>query len=233
MKKIVGFVFILLFFAASFPASDLSVFYDHRNSFSYGVRNQDRDETDKGLENLKNDYNVFSGWRLQYFADRWFFNKMYQYEAAANILNEDFERAEELLKNHEDDYYASYMLGIAKFKTLHFAYQQAMLEKDKKQMSAILNFVLEKVRPDFERCVRQGPGPADNFNCSFNYDLTSDPASAQKSLQSQKPKPRYVLGSPDGRLPVSGDEEPGEKESPGLNPDEKKKAGKGGARRVG
>jgi len=182
-----GLVLSVLFFGVSFLASDLSVFYGHFNSFSYSVRNYDRDEAVQGLENLKSDYGVFSSWKLRYFADRYFFNETYRYEAAVSILNENFEKAvNEDLKNREDDYYASYMLGIAKFKILHIAFQQAMAKKDKKQMAAILGLVLKQVRPDFEKCVKNGPGPAGNFNCSFDYDITSDPKSTQKALMNQK-----------------------------------------------
>jgi len=225
------FVFAVLSFVVSFPASGLSVFYGHLNSFSYGVRNYDRDEVEKGLKNLENDYNVFSGWKLRYFADRWLFDKMYRYEAAVSIVNEDYEKAEETLKDHGDDYYASYMLGIAKFKTLRPAFQQATAKKDKEQMAAILVLVLKEVSPDFEKCVKEGPGPADNFNCSFDYDLTSNPESALKALMSQKPVPQYVLGIPGGKNPNDG--EPEKKGPPRLNPNEKKDSGQGGSQKVG
>lgn len=230
----IGFIFVVLFFIVSFLAADVGKFYSHLHLFSHSVRNYDRDEAGKGLENLKNDYNVFSTRKLQYFADQFLFDKMYRYEAAVSILNEDYEKAErEDLRGHEDDYYGSYMLGIAKFKALHPAFQQAMAKKNKKQMAAILDLILKEVKPDFEKCVKNGPGPVGNFNCSFDYDLTSDPESALKALMSQKPMPKFILALPDGKDKKPGGKKPDKKGPPALSPDEKKDAGQGGAKKVG
>ncbi len=232
-----GFILSVLVLGASFLASDLSVFFSHLNSFSYSVRNHDRDEAVQGLENLKSDYNVFSSRKLQYFADRWLFNKMYRYEAAVSILNENFEKVlNEDLKNRDDDYYVSYMRGIAEFKILRIAFQQAMAKKDKKQMAAIHKLVLERARPHFEKCVKEGPGPAKNFNCSYDYDITSNSSAAMKALMSQEPEPQYILAPPspaDKEKKSPGGKEPDKKGPPQLTPDEKKNAGRGGAKKVG
>ena len=235
----ISFIFVILCFVASFPVLDIGNFYSHLHSFSYDVRNHNRDDAQKGLENLKGDYNVFSSWKLQYFADRYLFDKTYRYEAAVSILNENYEKAEnEDLKNREDDYYTSYMLGIAKFKVLHLAFQQAKAKKDKKQMTVILGLILEEVRLNFEKCVKEGPGPAGNFNCSFDYDLTSDPKSALKALMSQKPKQKFILGLPDNQDKDPGNKKPSGKKPdkkgpPQLSPGEKKEASQGGAKKVG
>ena len=67
-----------------------------------------------------------------------------------------------------------------------------------------------------KKCVKEGPGPAGNFNCSFDYDLTSDPKSALKALMSQKPKQKFILGLPDNQ-----DKDPGNKKPSGKKPDKK------------
>ncbi|MBI2058052.1 MAG: hypothetical protein HYT63_03700 [Candidatus Yanofskybacteria bacterium] len=230
----VGLVFVFLSFLASFLASDVSKFYGHLNKFSYSVRNYDHDEAKLSLADMKSDYNSFVAWKMQYFADKFLFKEANLREAAVAILAEDYEKVEKVnLKDEENNHLASYMLGIAKFKALHAAFQQAMAKNDKKQMDTILGLVLEEVRSDFKKCVEKGPGPGDNFNCSFNYDLTSDPNSAKKALMNQKSKPKYVLGPPDGKEKAEDGKEKGKKEPLGLTPNEKKEAGQGGAKKVG
>ncbi|MEK7117423.1 MAG: hypothetical protein AAB861_01475 [Patescibacteria group bacterium] len=226
----VGLLFAVLLFLFSFPVSWLADYYAHLNQFSYGVKSYDRDEAQKILETLKEDYNHFVKWKLQYPADRFLFTKMYLYEAAVSVLNEDYEKVEkDDLKNREG-WEANYILGISKFWALHAAFQEAMIKKDKAKMVLILGIVVEQVKSDFEKCVMNGPGPAENFNCSFDYDLTSDPNAAIKALVSPKPQTKYLFG-PDGKkMPgQTGDK----KAPPQLMPGDKKDAGQGGARKVG
>ena len=226
----IGLVISVLALLLSFPVSWLADYFTHLNQFSHGVKSQDRDEAQKGLEVLKEDYNHFVKWKFQYPADRFLFAKIHLYEAEVSILNEDFEKVEkEDLKNRES-WEASYLLGISKFWTLHAAYQEAMRKKNKEKMNQILETVLTEVKADFEKCVKDGPGPAENFSCSFNYDLTSDPDSATKALANPKPQITYVLGK-DGDKPGRG---PDKKKPPkkGDN-DDKKSPGQGGAKKVG
>ena len=229
-----GLIFILSSFSASFLTSKISKLYEHYNRFSQSVRNYDYDEAKLGLEELNKDYNSFVSWKMQYLADKFLFKEANLREAAVAILAEDYEKVEKGdLKNQENNHLAAYMLGIAKFKELHEAFQQAMAKNDKKNMDAILGLVLEEVRSDFKRCVENGPGPKDNFNCSFNYDLTSDPSSAKKALMNPKPKPKYVLAPSSGEKKGGKSKEKGKKEPLGLTPNEKRDVGRGGADKVG
>lgn len=235
ISLIAGLLFAVLLFLASFPVSWLADYYIHLNQFSYGVKNYDRDEAQKGLKTLKEDYNHFVRWKLQYPADRLLFAKMHLYEASVSVLNEDFEKVEKVDLKNREDWEASYILGIAKFWALHAAFQEAMLKKDKAKMKLILGIVLEQVRADFEKCVKDGPGPVENFSCSFNYDLTSDPNAAARALINPKPQIKYVLGQ-DGDKPVPGqDKGPNKKGLPktGEPEDKNKNPGQGGARKVG
>lgn len=226
-----GLLFSIFLFLLSFPVSWLADYSTHFDGFSHSVKNYDRDEAKKGLEVLKEDYNHFAKWKLRYLADRFLFSKMYLYEAGVSVLNEDFEKVEkEDLKNHEG-WEESYVLGISNFWALHAAYQEAMIKKDRTKMGLILGIVLEQVRSDFEKCVKDGPGPSENFPCSFDYDLTSDPNLAQRALANPKPQIRYILG-PKGDKPIQG-KEPGKKGSPKTDPNDGKSAGQGGARKVG
>jgi len=221
-------IMLLLF---SFPVSWLADYNSHRNQFSHAVKSYDRDEAQKGLEILKEDYRHFVKWKLGYFADRFLFNKMYQYEAGVSVLNEDYEKVGKVdLKNHED-WEASYILAVSKFWALHAAYQEAMLKKNRATMKKILGIVLEDVRADFEKCVKEGPGPDKNFNCSFDYDMTSDPYSAVRALANPKPQIKYILGT-EGDNPGQG-KEPAKKGSPKTGPSDNKSPGQGKARKVG
>ena len=228
----VGLFFTLVFLAVSFPVGWVGEFYDHLDQFSRNVKNYDRDESKAKLEEIKSDYLKFISWKLQYPADRWLFKDMNLYEGALSVLNEDFEKAEKNdLKNPGNDYRASYMVGVARFKSLHAAFQQAMAKKDKKQMDAVVALVLDEVRADFEKCVESGPGPGANFNCSFDYDLTSDPNALKKALANPKYRPKYILGFP-GDKNKSG-EGPDKKNPLKIDPRNEKNAGSGGAKKVG
>jgi len=229
-----GLIFAVLSLLLSFPISWLADYSTHLNQFSYGVKSHDRDEAQKGLETLKEDYNHFVKWKLQYLADRFLFNKMYLYEAGVAVLNEDYEKVEKDDLKDRDEWEASYILGISKFWALHAAYQEAMSKKDKTKMNLILGVVLEEVRSDFEKCVKDGPGPTENYDCSYDYDMTSDPDKAKRALANPKPQIKYILGpGPDGDKPGLG-KGPQKKGPPKMGPnDNDKDAGQGGARKVG
>ena len=228
----VGLFFTLVFLAVSFPVGWVGEFYDHLDQFSRNVRNYDRDESKAKLEEIKSDYLKFVSWKLQYPADRWLFKDMNLYEGALSVLNEDFEKAEKNdLKNPGNNYRVSYLIGIARFKVLHAAFQGAMAKKDKKQMDTVLALVLDEVRVDFEKCVEDGPGSLSNFNCSFNYDLTSDPNAAKKALANPKPRPKYILGFLKDKNKTG--EEPDKKTPFRIDPRNEKNAGSGGAKKVG
>lgn len=210
-----GIIVVVLSFLASFLFSKLADFNDTLDEFSLSVRNFDRDGANKGLEALKKSYVSFSDLKLQYFADRFWFKDMYLYEAAVAIVNEDFEKVIEpnWIRGHEDDYRAHSMIGVAKFRVLHAAYHSEAAGKDKKLKDDIHKKVLDEVSPDFKAAVEKGPGPAKDFNSAYNYDLTSDPKSARKALESVRPGLRFILGiKVEGQGPKRpGRVKPGEK----------------------
>jgi len=227
MKIALGFFTVVLLLLLSYPVSWLGEYYVHRDKFSHSVKNYDRDGAQEGLQKLKEDYKRFVDWKLQYPADRFLFTKMHLFEASVSKLNEDFDK---VLKNDlkgREGWEVSYITGVSKFMALHAAYQQAMIKKDKAKMGAILGIVLDQVRSDFEKCVKVGPGPVENFNCSFNYDLTSDPGKAAEALANPKPQIRYIVEKKGtrGKGP--------KKKGPEQGPQDGKDAGQGGARKVG
>ena len=228
---VIGLLIAVSLFLLSFPVSWLADYKIHLNYFSHGVKNYDQDEAQRGLETLKQDYNRFVKWRLRYPADKFLFAKMHLYEAAVSVLNEDYEKVEKEDLKDRESWEVSYILGISKFWTLHAAFQEAMLKKDKKKMDLILEIMLEQVRPDFEKCVKDGPGPVENFNCSYDYDLISNPNAAMRVLMSPKSKIKYILGQ-DGDKPGQG-KGPDKKGSPKNGTDNGKDAGQGGTRKVG
>ena len=220
MKKRSGYrmlvfclVLVVLSLGSANILSNLAGFYGHMNQFNLHVKNHDGEEAQKELNNLRAYYNYFSGWKLGYFADRFLLSDMFLYEAETSVLNEDCEKAIAILADHQDDYRAINLTSICKFKALYSAYHSEAVQKDKKQKENILKIVLDEVKLGFKLCVEKGPGPEKNFNCSYNYDLVSDPESAQKALESQMPGPEFVLGR-SGKEP--GKAGPGEKR---LEPD--------------
>lgn len=229
---VIGLLLAVALFLLSFPVSWWADYKTHLDQFNSAVKNYDRDGARAGLEVLKEDYRRFVEWKLQYPADRFLFAKMHLYEAAVSVLNEDFEKVEKSDLKNRDGWEANYILGISKFWALHAAYQQAMSRKNTAKMDEILGIVLDNVRSDFEKCVKDGPGPSENFSCSFNYDLTSDPSAARRALASPKPQIKYMLG-PDGDKPGPSGDGRGKKGTPKMGPNDNSSPGQGGAKKVG
>lgn len=193
-RWILAAVAVFLGLCASFAFYQLSTYNRALEQFNLGIRSYDRSESKKGLDAVKASYLSFSSLGLQYVADKYLFKDMYKYEAAENIVEEDYEKAIGLLSGHDDDREALNMKGVAKFRILHAAYHSEAADKDKKIKDDILRRVLEEVRPDFEASVKKGHGPAEDFNPIYNYDLTSDPNSAKAALESVRPTLRFTLG---------------------------------------
>lgn len=212
-KIIAGSFIVLLSMGVSYVLSELAFYNRTLDRFSLSVRNYDRQESEKGLKALKESYLSFSALRLQYFADKYLFKDMYKYEAATTIVNEDYEKAIDMLSGHDDDAAALNMRGVAKYRILYSAYRSDAANKDKKIKEDIVRKVLEEVRPDFESAVKKGSGSANEFNYAYNYDLTSNPESAKKALESARPGLRFILGiKVEGRGPKApGRVKPGEK----------------------
>ena len=203
-RLFIGLAFVILSLVVANILSNLAGFNDHMNKFSSYLNNQDRQGAEKELNSLKVYYNYFARWKLRYFADRYLLPDMFLYEAAVLNLREEWEKVELNLENHQNDYRAGYLTGVAKFKSLKVGYNSEEAKKDQKVRANIVQMVLDQVKPYFEKCVKEGPGPEENFNCSYNYDLVSDPESVQKALQSQMPGPEFVLGRREGNRPDDG-----------------------------
>ena len=198
---------------ASMVFSRLSRYSQALEDLSLSLSQYDRKGSEKGLESLKESYASFSNLGLQYFADKYLFKDMYKYEANIAHVNEDYEKAIDLLRGHDDDYEALNMRGVAKFRILYAAYHSEAAGKDQKIKEDILRRVLEEVKPDFENAVKKGPGPTYDFDSAYNYDLTSDPKLAKMALEAIRPPPRFILGI---RVEGKGPRIPGR-----VNPDKR------------
>ena len=190
------FISIAAVLALALCLNVLGNFFQHRDRFSSGIRNYDRETARKELSDLAYYRSMFQRWRLGRAADRFLFPKTYLYEASLNILAEDYEKVIDSLESKKDDHLASYMLGIAKYRIFQAEYQNT---KNKNRRNEIMKKVVENVRPDFENAVRIGPGPAQAFDYSFDYDLLSDGKALRQALGQPKPKPQFVLDTNDGK----------------------------------
>lgn len=185
---------VILSLCVSFISSKWAEHSRNVNQFNLSVQNHDRGKAEKDLETIKKSYASFSELGLKYFADKYLFKDMYLYEAALHYVNEDYEKTIDLVSGHESDFRALSLRGMSKFRILHAAYHSEAAKKDKKIKEYIHGRVLEEVKPDFEQAVRSGPGLFKDFDSAFNYDLTSDPKSAKKALESMPLPAKLILG---------------------------------------
>lgn len=195
---VVGFIIMVAFLLTSIPMHNLANFNNHLDTFSAHIKNNDKDSAEKSFERLKTDYNYLIDMKLRYLADNFWFADTFLYEAMIAYLAEDFDKVEKLLAGHEDDYRASYLAGLYKYRLFQTAYQKAKTNSEK---SEIQERATERILPDFEKCVKEGPGIDKNFNCSFDYDLISSPESFKKALENPRSGPKFVLGVPKDGLP--------------------------------
>ncbi len=230
--SVLGFVLVLLLFFASYPIYLVADFYEHLEQFNHSIKNGDRNWANDNLEKIKKDYGKFTDWRLRGLADKLLFHDMHLYEAEVSALNEDYEKVEKEDLKDRQGWRESYLLGTSRFGMLQNAYQSAMVSGNRAKMALILGIVIERVASDFERCVKEGPGPVDNFNCSFNYDLLTDSKTASRSLANPKPKPRYILRRENGDTD-QGRGKSQKKDSLKPGPSDGKEPGQGGAKKVG
>lgn len=221
MKKLIksrtvlifSFILLVLGLLASIPVYNLTNFNDHLDAFSSHIKNGDRDRAERSLEQLKADYNYLVDMKLRYFADNIWFADNTLYQVAVAYLSDDCDRVENLLKANRDDYRAAYFSGLCKYKLFKAAYQRARTSKEKKE---ILSRASDRMTPDFERCVKEGPGIDKNFNCSYDYDRVSNPEDLQAGFETPPAGPKYILGIPAGK---PGDK-PGPKNPLGRKPDD-------------
>ena len=225
MALFIGFVLAILSLFLALPMYNLANFNEHLDSFSSHIKNDDRLSAEKSLEQLKSDYNYLVDMKLRYFADNYWLTDTFLYEARLAYLADDCDRTASLLEGHEDDYRAVYLVGLCKLKLYQAAYQKAKTPNEKTDIS---NRASEALMIDFGRCVKDGPGIEKNFDCSFDYDLVSNPEALQDVLENSPPGPKFILG-----IPIDGI--PGKK--PGLkNPLDSKPqdgAGRGNLQRGG
>lgn len=193
MLVIAGFVLMICLLLMSVVFYTLANFNEHLDLFSSSIKNQDRIASEKSFRQLETDYEYLTDFKLRYLADRVWFNETHLYKAVQAYLAEDCDKVDELLRGHEDDYRASYLAGLCKFRLFQAAYQRAKTNKEKADIQAR---AMERILPDFERCVKEGPGIEKNFNCSFDYDLVSDPKNFKNALENPRSGPPIILGVP-------------------------------------
>jgi len=205
-----GLIFVGFLVVIAAISYRLSGFYGHLDRFNLYVEDYDGRGAQKELGNLKAYHQYFSNWKLGYFADRFLLPKMHIYEAETAILNDDCDKAFSALEDHQDDFEALNLKGICQFKVLYEAYSSAAVRKDPKLKDVLVQRVVSEVAPTFKACVENGPGPETNFNCSYNYDLVSNPRSAQSALEGKMPGPKLVLGR-SGQSQQPGKSGPGDR----------------------
>jgi hypothetical protein len=210
---ILGLVITLFAMFLSVPLYNLANFNYHLDDFSAHIKNGDSDGAERSLEQLRSDYNYLVDMKLRYFADNYWFADTFLHETSIAYLNDDCDLVERLLDGHGDDYRSAFFAGLCKYKLFKEAYRQAKTDKEKNE---ILDRASERITPDFEKCVKDGPGIDKNFNCSFDYDMVSDPDALKSGFEIPIVGPRFVLG-----IPVVGrGGKPGTKAPLGQKPDD-------------
>ncbi len=174
----IGFLIVV-----AVPASSLGNFYAHLEGLSYHVRNRDQSAAQAELDEITAFYQRSRRLGLQELADSYLFSDSFLHQAAFSYFTGDYETIVSDLQDKVDDHRASYLLGVAKFRLAQLRYRA--IEGDSaaaiRARADIINEVLEKVNPDFERALRSDPG--ERFDYTWNYDLTSDPAAIKRALE--------------------------------------------------
>lgn len=183
-------ILMVLAMGGAWLSSRLGNFYRQLNDFSWQVKEADFKAAQRSLAKLQQSYTDFNFWGMRYLADRFWFRKMFFYQARINYLGEDYEKVISALDQKKEDYQARHLLALAKYRIWQDAYQA---EKDPKTRGEMVKKMISEVLDDLGEAVRMGPGPAVDFNLSFNYDLLSDERSAQKALANVRPAPKFVL----------------------------------------
>ena len=169
------------------PAVSVGNFYDHLDALSYHVRNRDVAAAKAELGAVTEFYDRSRQWGMQWFVDSYLFGDSFIHQVAFSYFTADYETIVADLEDKVADHRASYFLGIAKFRLAQLRYRAIEGEGAavSRAKGEIINEVLEKINPDFERALRSDPG--ERFDYKWNYDLTSDPETIRRALEQPKP----------------------------------------------
>jgi hypothetical protein len=180
------------------------------------------------LENLRYFYVLSEKWKVRWLADKYLFRDTLFYEAADTYLIEDWDAVinKSGLKDKLDDS-RSYLYAAAKFRQAQAEYRATKL------VEAPLNFIMTKVRDDFERdlrnCLEAASEYLECFDRVWNFDIVTNEEDAEEALTKPQILPGFILG------PLKEEQEYGPGLPPGEYPDgsklDEERPGSGGPRK--
>lgn len=212
------FLLTVVTIAVVAPALTVRNFCGHVKKFNFYLKTGDSVGTKRELEQLHYFYVLSGKWKVQWLADKYFFNDAPFYETDDLYLIEDWKEVRNKLKDKLDDP-RSYPYGNAKFRQAQAEYRAT------RKIEAPLNFVMTEVREDFERDLRSCLKVSEYLECYdrvWNFDLAGNKKDAEEALKQPNMPGEFILGplkekedgpgEPPGKFPAGGkldDEKPG------------------------
>jgi hypothetical protein len=182
-------VAVLFLVVVGTPARALANFYSHLDSLNENVQSGDFKAAKSDLDQITGFYETTRAWGLLWAVEDYLFEDLVLQRAAYTYLTGDFEGVLESLGSRADDPRVAYLLGATKFRLAQRRYREVTANDAKAAAlkSSIVQEVVERINPDFERAVRGDA--ADLFAYKWNYDLTSDADAVRRALEAPRGAP--------------------------------------------
>ena len=185
-----------LFFIWFWPFS-VGQFYEKLDSFSGTISRGEQLAAREGLKDLQYFYDLnakLKSLKLDWVASKYLFKNAVNYEVAFDSLTGRSDRVDKRLK-YEDNFWAYYMRGNAKWRIAQSDFRHALTLEDaklKEEEKKKADDMAASTKDDYERAIKSDP--AGTLPPKWNYDLVTNPAARAAALGPKPVKVRLVLG---------------------------------------
>lgn len=186
------------------PAHMYGKYYYYLDQLSDSIEKNDAEAAREHLFEVNYYYNVSKKIPFgEFFTDRYLFTEAWYNEALYKYIIGDYQKVVNDLEGRQD-YRAQHLIGNSLFM---LARAEFLKTTDEEKKAEIIAKVVEEISPYYERSLRLMPedvSEVDHFKDRWNYDMTSDPATAAGALSTLGKIPIFILG-----YPGEGDDGPG------------------------